>query len=253
MQFVDSNTDNPVRPNPLAQTFKVENYDGGLFVTGMDLFFNKKSNQIPVKVYLTNVDSDKPGKNIIPGTEKILSPYTLLKCFTNGNVSVTRGEFVTGSHSAASGPIEKIIDKNGIEVVPSSTGKYDLTNEQVYTVVLSNHNGRSFRANEDLIIPSVTSFNASNGAQLKLTIAKDSGKVSGIRVKNPGINYESAVLTIESPQLPGGSVASARVEISDGKIYNAEVSLNGFGYTDHLQLSSEASEMALGDANWKHS
>jgi hypothetical protein len=23
--------DNPLRPNPLAQTFKVENYDGGLY------------------------------------------------------------------------------------------------------------------------------------------------------------------------------------------------------------------------------
>jgi hypothetical protein len=232
VQFVDSNTDNPVRPNPLAQTFKIENYDGGLFITGVDLFFSKKSNKIPVKVYLTNVDSDKPGKNIIPGSEKTLSPYTLLKCFTNGNVSVTKGEFVTGASSASSGPIEKIIDKNGIELVPSSTGKYSLTNEQVYTLVLSNHNGRSFRANEDLIIPSVTSSNAANGSQLKLTIAKDSGKVSGIRVKNPGQNYESAVLTIESPQLPGGSVASARVEISEGKIYNAEISLNGFGYTE---------------------
>jgi len=232
VQFVDSNTDNPVRPNPLAQTFKIENYDGGLFITGVDLFFKNKSNQIPVKVYLTNVDSDKPGKNILPGTEKTLSPFTLLKCYTNGNLSVTKGEYVTGASSAASGPIEKIIDKNGIEVVASSTGKYSLTNEQVYTLVLTNHNGRSFRPNEDLLIPSVTSFNASNGAQLKLTIAKDSGKVSGIRVINPGINYESAVLTIESPQLPGGSVASARVEISDGKIYNAEISLNGFGYTE---------------------
>ena len=33
VQFVDSNTDNPVRPNPLAQTFKVENYDGGVFLS----------------------------------------------------------------------------------------------------------------------------------------------------------------------------------------------------------------------------
>ena len=232
VQFVESNTDNPIRPNPLAQTFKIENYEGGLFVTGVDLFFSKKSSKIPVKVYLTNVDSDKPGKNVIPGTERTMSPFTLLKCFTNGNVSVTKGEFVTGTSSASSGPIEKIIDKNGVELVPSSTGRYSLTNEQVYTLVLSNHNGRSFRPNEDLVIPSVIATNASNGTQLKLTIAKDSGKVSDIRVKNPGLNYDSAVLTIESPQLPGGAVATARVEISDGKIYNAEVSLNGFGYTE---------------------
>jgi hypothetical protein len=67
---------------------------------------------------------------------------------------------------------------------------------------------------------------------LKLTIAKDSGKLSDIRIKNPGQNYSSAILTIESPQLPGGSVATARIEVSNGKIYNAEISLFGFGYTE---------------------
>ena len=74
--------------------------------------------------------------------------------------------------------------------------------------------------------------NATEGSTLKLTIAKDSGKVSGLRVTNPGLNYDSAILTIESPQLPGGSVATASVEVSNGKVYNTEVSLNGFGYTE---------------------
>ena len=232
VQFVDSNTDNPVRPNPLAQTFKVENYDGGLFVTGTDLFFSKKSSEVPVKVYLTNVDYDKPAKNIVPGTEKTLTPDTYLKCYANGNVYVTRGEYIVGTTSAASGPISKIFDKNGVELTPTSTGIYSLTNEQVYTLVLSNHNGRSFLQNEDLEIPSVTLANATGGTDLKLTIAKDSGKLSDIRITNPGQNYDSAVLTIESPQLPGGSVATARVNVSGGQIYNAEISIPGFGYTE---------------------
>jgi hypothetical protein len=232
VQFVDSNTDNPVRPNPLAQTFKIENYEGGLFTTGLDLYFSKKSSTIPVKVYLTNVDSDKPGKNIIPGTEKVISPYTFLKFLTNGNVYVTKGEMATGASSAASGPIEKIIDKNGVELISSSSGKYLLTNEQVYTMVLSNHNGRSFSQNETLILPSVVLANATEGNVSTLTIAKDSGKLSKIKVINPGDNYDSAILSIESPQLPGGSVATARVGVSLGKVYNTEISLPGFGYTE---------------------
>ena len=232
VQFVDSNTDNPIRPNPLAQTFKIENYDGGLFVTAVDLFFNKKSTNIPVKAYLTNVDFDKPSKNIIPGTERTLSPETFLKCYANGNILITRGENVVGSSSAASGPISRVIDKNGIELTPSSTGVYSLTNEQVYTLVLKNHNGRSFIQNEELEIPSVTLANAVGGTDLVLTIAKNSGKLSDIRIKNTGSNYEAAVLTIESPQLPGGSVATARINVSNGKIYNAEVSIPGFGYTE---------------------
>ena len=232
VQLIESNTDNPVRPNPLAQTFKVENLDGGCFVTGVDLYFNKKSTNIPVKTYITNVDAEKPAKNIVPGSEKTLSPNTFLKCFASGNMAVYQGENVTGASSAASGPILKIFDKNNVELVATASGKYSLTNEQVYTVVLSNHNGKSFIPNEDLIIPSVTLANATDGTDFVLAIAKDSGKLSDIRVTNPGLNYDSAILTIESPQLPGGSTATASIEVSGGKIYNAEISLPGFGYTE---------------------
>jgi len=232
VQFVDSNTENPIRPNPLAQTFKVENYDGGMFTTGVDLFFQSKSNSIPIRVYLTNVDSDKPGKNIVPGTEKVLSPFTFLKFFVNSNVYVTKGENVTGSSSAASGPIFKIIDKNGIDLVPSSTGRFLLTNEQVYTMVLENHNGRAFRPNETLVIPSVVLANNTEGKSGVVTIAKDSGKVSEIKITNPGLNYDDAIITVESPQLPGGSVATAGAQVSGGKIYNINLSINGFGYTE---------------------
>ena len=91
VQLIESNTDNPVRPNPLAQMFKVENLDGGCFVTGVDMFFSKKSTNIPVKAYITNVDAEKPAKNIVPGSEKTLSPNTFLKCFTNGDVAVYKG------------------------------------------------------------------------------------------------------------------------------------------------------------------
>jgi len=232
VQFVDSNTDNPIRPNPLAQTFKIENFEGGLFVTGLDLFFSKKSTNIPVKAYITNVDFDKPSKNIVPGTERTLSPDTYLKCYSNGNVLISKGEYVVGKSSAASGPISRVVDKNGVEVTPSSTGVFALTNEQVYTLILSNHNGRSFIQNEELEIPSVELANDKDGTSLALTIAKDSGRVSDIRIKNPGANYDSAVLTIESPQLPGGSVATAKVNVSGGKIYNVDVSISGFGYTE---------------------
>ena len=232
VQLIESNTDNPIRPNPLAQTFKVENLDGGCFVTGVDMFFSKKSTNIPVKAYISNVDAEKPAKNIVPGSEKTLSPNTFLKCFASGNLAVYKGENVTGASSAASGPILKIFDKNNVELVATASGKYSLTNEQVYTVVLSNHNGKSFVQNEDLIIPSVTEANALNNTDLVLAIAKDSGKVSRMRITNTGQNYDSAILTIESPQLPGGSTATASIEVSNGKIYNAEVSLSGFGYTE---------------------
>ena len=91
VQLVDQSTDNKEKPNPLTQTFTIENFDGGVFVTGLDLYINEKSKNIPIRVYLTNVDVGKPGKYIIPGTESSLLPNTYLKVFASGNLTVTVG------------------------------------------------------------------------------------------------------------------------------------------------------------------
>lgn len=235
VQLVDSNTDNPVKPNPLAQTFKVENYDGGVMVTGVDLFFSKKSSNIPIRAYLTDVVTGKPGKNIIPGTQISLTPETYLKIYVTGEsetITLSKDEIVTGKNSNAAGPISKIFDGNNVRVGDDSSTSFTLNKEQVYTLVLSNHNGSSFTANELLSIPSVTKYNATNNTTVGVFIAKDSGKVVDLRISNVGSNYETASITIESPQLPGGSAATGSVSVSGGKIYNAETSLSGRGYTE---------------------
>ena len=235
VQLVDSNTDNPVKPNPLAQTFKIENFDGGIMTTGVDLFFNKKSETVPIRAYLTDVSSGKPGKNIIPGTQVSLTPETYLRVYVTGEnetVTVNLGEYVVGKNSNASGPIAKVFDSNLVRVGDDTSTSFQLNKEQVYTLVLNNHNGTSFLANESLTIPSITTYNAQNNTTLGVFIAKDSGKVTDLRVTNVGDNYESASIVIESPQLPGGSSATASISVSDGIVYNCEVSLSGRGYTE---------------------
>ena len=231
VQLIDSVTDVETKPNPLAQTFKIENFDGGCFATGVDLYFNKKSTNIPIRVYLTNTESDKPGKYILPGTERSLTPDTRIRVFANGTATIKINEFITGSRSNCSGPLAKVLDKNNNEITATVNGEVTLTNEQVYTLVLSNHNGKTFVQNEDLIIGSLTTSNATNNTQIVLTIAKDAGKVTNLTVKETGGNYETAILSFESPQLPGGSVANGRVSISEGKIYFAEPTLFGSEYT----------------------
>ena len=231
VQLIDSVTDLEARPNPLAQTFKIENFDGGCFGTGVDLFFNKKSTNVPVRVYITNTESEKPGKYILPGTEVSLLPDTLVRVYTNGSLTVRVGETITGMTSNCSGPLAKVLDRNNNELTASSNGDVSITNEQVYTFVFSNHNGKTFKSNETLIIPVLTTYNNANNTALTVTIAKDSGKVSKLNVSATGGNYESAVLSFESPQLPGGSVANGKVSISDGKVYDAEATLFGSEYT----------------------
>lgn len=232
VQLVDQVTENKQKPSPLTQTFNIENFEGGVFVTGIDLFFSQKSKDIPIRVYLTNIDVGKPGKFIVPGTESKLLPNTYLKVFSGGNLSVTVGEKVRGRSSGAEGPVLKVFDKNNIEITASSINEISLNNEQVYTLVLENHNGISFQQNEVLEVPSVTLFNNRTAQNLSLRIASNSGKVVDLKIKNVGINYQSALLTIESPQLPGGSTATGTVNISNGKIYNTEISIGGGGYTE---------------------
>lgn len=232
VQLVDNITSNKERPNPLSQTFKVENFEGGVFVTEMELFFKKKSKTIPLRVYLSNVDTGKPGKYIVPGTETTLLPSTYLKVFTNGTITLKIGENVFGKTSGASGPIEKVIDKNNNTLTPSNVGEVVLNNDQVYTLVLNNHNGILFLQSEILEILSLTQFNNTTAQNLTVSIAKDSGKIVDLVIKNVGQLYNSAVITIESPQLPGGSTASGTVNVSGGRIYNANLVLAGSGYTE---------------------
>ena len=235
VQLVNNNTQSKIKPNPLAQTFKVENYEGGVFVTGLDLFFSSKSSSIPIRVYISNIDSDKPGKYILPGTESTLYPDTYLKVYLTGDVetiTIKKGETVLGKKSNATGPVLKVFDKNNIAVGDDNSTEFELNKEQVYTLVLSNHNGKSFQPTEALEIPSIVKYNATNNKSALISIAKDSGRVVDLKVTNLGENYESASILIESPQLPGGSTATGSVDVSEGGIYNSTISLSGRGYTE---------------------
>ena len=230
-QIVDTDTGATKKPSPLTQTFKVENLDGGCFVTGIKLFFNKKDLKVPVRTYLTNTASGKPGKSIIPGTEATIAPETKLKVFISQDASIEIAETVIGSVSGASGPVFKVFDRTGTEVLPGSADKIPLSADQVYTLILSNNNGESFTAGEVLTVPSLTLANNTNNTNISLTIAKDSGKLVDLKVLETGTNYDTASMVIESPQLPGGTTATGSLNVSGGKIYNSEVSISGSGYT----------------------
>jgi len=61
------------RRDPIAQTFFVNDLEGA-FITKVDLFFETKDDNIPVKVYLTETIEGRPGQRIIPFSEVILNP-----------------------------------------------------------------------------------------------------------------------------------------------------------------------------------
>jgi len=235
IQFANSNTDLEIKPNPLAQTFKVENFEGGVFTTGVDLYFSTKSANTPIRVYLTNVDSGVPGKYIVPGSQSTLFPDTRLKIYLTGDsesVSIQKDEDVTGATSGAIGPVKDVLDENGISLGDELSTTFTLSKEQTYTLILRNHNGISFVQDENLNIPSVTRFNNTNNRNAVFTIAKNSGRVVDLKIRNVGENYNGATITIENPQLPGGSIATADIQVSNGSVFNVDLVLNGRGYTE---------------------
>ena len=92
---------------------------------------------------------EKPGRNVIPGTEVVKEPYTYIKAYA-ASVVVLKDEKINGVTTNASGPILKILDKNNNELPVSEDNEIQLNNEQVYTFVLSNNNGKSFIQDEEL-------------------------------------------------------------------------------------------------------
>lgn len=234
IQFID-NASTQARPNPLSQTFRIENYDGGVFLTGVDLFFDQKSESLPIRVYLTDTNSGTPGNHVVPGTEVVKASDTYLRIFTNGNAVLTIGETISGGSSGVRGVVKAVFDSNDNQLIPTIQQTVTLSNDQVYKLVLSNYisqGGQEFLQNENLIIPSVVERNALDNSNITVTIAKDSGRIKGIKVTDFGDGYENATLIIQSPQLPGGSSAIGNVLISNGEVYEANILLGGSGYTD---------------------
>jgi hypothetical protein len=72
-RIIDSIDRRENRPDPVAQTFKIQE-SSGVFVSKVDLFFSEKDDNIPVKVYMVETINSRPGQKIIPFSEVILNP-----------------------------------------------------------------------------------------------------------------------------------------------------------------------------------
>lgn len=59
--------------DPLAQTFLVD-FDGGVFLTSVDLFFSQKSSKVPVRIEIRETVNGYPGKVILPFSTVVLQP-----------------------------------------------------------------------------------------------------------------------------------------------------------------------------------
>ena len=148
-QFVDGvRTNQEANTNyfdPVAQTFMVEGYQDGMFLSSLEVFFKTKSETVPTRCYLTETLLGTPGKKTIPFSEVTINPTTKLKIVSDSAVSFIAGETVIGLTSGANGTV-----KSNLEITGTTT-TVNFSNT-TYTLELSNHNGIEFQQGEVLSI-----------------------------------------------------------------------------------------------------
>ena len=229
------------RDDPVAQTFEVDfNHENGIFVTELDIFFRTKDEVAPCEVYLLPTEGHVPVHNIIPLSRVSKNPDSILRvqCLLDSDSETLRvGDTITGQTSGATGVVKSAV------VFESTTDNPEQnTTNYVYDVVLSNYNGE-FLAGEEIVpdfVPnSLSSF----------FIVQDELLVTRVDVEKFGEDYiglpEGDVSVVFSqPELPGGVAATATAKVSQGKVYEIEVTDSGSGYINVPSVTIESSNGA---------
>ena len=211
--------------DPVAQTFLVEGYNEGIFMTELDVFFKTKSDVTPTECYLTETKIGTPGKKIIPFSNVQVQPDTKLRIVSDSAISFIDGESVVGVTSGASGTVKSDLDIAGL------TANTNFSNN-VYTLVLDNHNGIEFLAGEEI---KIQRFPAPTAV---INIAEQSYAVKGGFMKTGGTGYTNATVTISAPQQVGGVQATAIAAVSnDGSINHITITNPGSGYISEPSIN----------------
>lgn len=229
-QFVDGVRTNIDLDNhyfdPVAQTFLVEGFEDGLFLSSFEVFFKTKSTTIPTQAYLTETINGTPGKKIIPFSSCTVQPDTVIRVTSDSAITFVAGETILGVSSGASGTVKNDLNILGI----TSTTNFSNT---VYDLILDNHNGVDFIEGEQLRIqrfPEPTSA---------IQIAKSTFSVSSIEVTGGGTNYSDATVSISAPDQIGGiqATAYALIDSAENKLSKIIIINPGSGYTTPPSVS----------------
>ena len=111
--------------DPIAQTFTVDD-ETGIFLTGLDIYFEEKDSELPITCQIRTVDVNRPSDVIVPFTEVTLIPSEVS---TSSNASVATHfkfhapAFLEGNREYA---IVLISNSNNYSVWTSRLGEFDV-------------------------------------------------------------------------------------------------------------------------------
>ena len=242
--------------DPLAQSFMIGDIETGAFVTSVDLYFQSKSNTLPVTVEIVTVENGTPTQNVVPFSTVSLNPYTI----TNG--AYNTGTAVVQTSSTASTPTrfnfsDPVYLKAGAEyaiVVKSNDPAYKLfvarvggTNlvasgiaekitKNVYAgVMFMSQNGSTWTPDQTRDFKFVlnrAAFLGSGSLQFKPAFSTGVESVT-ISAGGSGFTQAGVSVTFDPPAAGGSNITAtgvATVDILTGSIVNVTVINPGTGY-----------------------
>lgn len=225
----------PRRRDPVAQTFMVSKTSGrgardGVFLDSIEVFFKEKDFRKGVQCYLVTTEGQVPTDKVIPNSVVTLGPRGLLKVvgetLTADTVTVPGGTSVIGLTSGATAVIgRKMIFNNAPEggALDPNAAEENISNK-TYGMLINNYVGE-FILGEEIEIQSAPA----NRCTFRL--AEQEFLVKRLELTTLGQDYTTATVTFSPPQLPGGVTAEGEVKVSNGKVYEVQVTNRGSGYT----------------------
>ena len=232
--------------DPIAETFVIKR-GGGIFTTGLELFFNQKDESIPIVVSIREVDNGYPTQRIIPGAEAIVYPADITTSNNAATGHTINWDFPVHLKEGVEYAIVCISNSDKYKVYVAETSKFDLTNVD-YRITKQPFDGVFF-----------TSANAS-------TWTAEQNKDLKFKLKRAKFDTDDCVINLTNDDLPpkrlgvnpfefistSGGNTVIRVHHRNHGMYSGTHSVTIAGATDINGITANQTSPAVG-INGTHS
>ena len=104
--------------DPLAQSFICDE-EGGVFLTGVDIFFKTKDANIPISMQIRTMENGYPTKDILPFSDVTINP---------AQVELSDNAAIPSRFTLNLFSIDSLFSSNKEELLPQDLSNFDLRN-----------------------------------------------------------------------------------------------------------------------------
>jgi len=250
--------------DPIAQSFLIDNIrsTSGIFLSSVDLYFEKRSETLPVSICIVTMENGTPTQNIVPFSEVSLNPYVLNENGTyttesvvnisNDSSAKTTFTFSDLVYLNAGNEYALIVRSNdsAYRVFTSRVGNRDVTTDRIIDknpysgVMFMSANSSTWTAdqNRDIKFTLNCAKFTSSSETIKFIPNISSGvqSVSLQPLGTAGSGYTSApTVTFEAPLEGTTAEGIAILDTITGSVSRIDITNPGSGYTSAPNVTFE--------------